>query len=56
MPSPPPTWYFPTPDPNVVRACDWNPNTQQYDQNCRDISIDQVPQHVSDAITTEHNL
>jgi hypothetical protein len=43
----PPTWYFPTGDPGMVMACDWNEDDKQYDKNCREIP---APQHISAAI------
>ena len=48
--SPPPTWYFPTPDPDVVMACDYNPADRQYNLNCRPMRIRDVPRHVVTAI------
>jgi hypothetical protein len=33
----PATWYFPTPDPKIVLACDYNPLEKRYNRNCREI-------------------
>lgn len=48
--APPPTWYFPTADPNIVIACDYNPDEGQYNRNCREVRLKDVPKPVSTAI------
>lgn len=50
MPNPPPTWYFPTEDPNWVLAYDYNPVTRRYDLNERRMPRADVPDHVTTAI------
>ena len=45
MTNPPPsTRYFPTPDPNVVIACDYNPDDQQY-SNYRPMRLEDISEH-----------
>ncbi len=46
----PPTWYFPTQDPEVVIACDYNPAAQRYDLNTRRIRIADLPEQIRIAI------
>jgi hypothetical protein len=50
----PRTDYFPTEDPDVFIACDYNPNTGAYDLNCRMISREQVPKEYLSNVTKGH--
>ena len=38
----PSTWLFPTEDPEWVEACDYNPQEQQYNLNCRRVRIGDI--------------
>ncbi len=55
MPAQPTTWYFPTPDPNVVIACDYNAAEKQYNLNCRQVALQDVPNHVASAIQQSYH-
>ncbi|SEF11046.1 hypothetical protein SAMN05444161_8517 [Rhizobiales bacterium GAS191] len=46
----PPKWYFPTPDPNEVMVCDWNPISKRYNLHCEVIQRPAVPSHIMTAI------
>jgi hypothetical protein len=43
----PKTWYFPTPDPDVVIACDYNAAEDRYDNNCRTMKVGNVSDRVA---------
>lgn len=44
------TWYFPTSDPQIVRACDFNTHDGEYNLNCRTLPIDEMPKVVLTAM------
>ena len=46
----PDIWYFPTPDPDVVMACEWNAAEGQYNQKCYPVRKEEVPSHIAAAI------
>ena len=45
MANPPPSRAFPSPYPNMVIVCDYNPDDQQYNLNCREVPLAAVTGH-----------
>jgi len=49
MANPPPSRAFPSPDPNMVIICDYNPDDQQYNLNCREVPLAAATRHAIQA-------
>lgn len=48
MPSQKPKiWYFPTPEPEWVIACEYNASDDRYNKNCKKIKVANIPDRVA---------
>lgn len=46
----PPTWFFPTPDPNIFIACDYNELEERYNRNCRKVTRAHMPKGLASEV------
>ena len=49
--SQPDQWYFPSPDPRYWIVCDWNPDQQEYNRNCRRVPKERASSKLQVAMT-----